>query len=262
MPPRAKCLKKRLRAHPAHDLRLDSYMTISAVALFGSRARGDGDESSDVDLLLVTTEEQPRHVTMGSISLSLYPLAKLLDQASKGDLFIGHLALEAKPIHDPEGELEQLRAKFRLRTSYAVEIGHASDLGWLLARFGDALPNAQLVNRRIAWCVRTILIARSAEQRRPIFSTAKLVEFAAEPKLEKLIKLKSTEFPPSDEILAQTKAFLEKWGGDDPASSATTPEGYRAGFLQTENPVGVSTLDGLHDSVAYGQATLLGALGK
>jgi len=231
-------------------------MTISAVALFGSRARGDGDETSDVDLLLFTNEDEPRHVTMGNISLSLYPLAHLLGLASNGDLFACHLALEAKPIHDPDGQLAQLRANFQLRGSYSAEVGQASDLGWLLARFGQSLPNASLVNRRIAWCIRTILIGRSAERRQPIFATAALVEFASTPAVEELIKLKSSQRSPTNEILAQLESFLESWGNPDPALSTTIPAGYRQRFAQTRNSVGLGTLDGLYESIDYGQAAL------
>ena len=56
-----------------------------------------------------------------------------------------------------------------------AEIAHATDLGWYLAKFGDEL-NSDLQVKRSLWCIRTILIARSAERRDPIFAPQLLAE--------------------------------------------------------------------------------------
>lgn len=219
-------------------------MTISAVALFGSRARGDGEESSDVDLLLVTSEDTPRHVAMGNLSLSLYPQADLFNRARKGDLFVCHLALEAKVIHDPEGLLPALKDTLKLRSSYNTEIAAASDLGWLLARFARALPDFELVNRRIAWCVRTILIARSAEAGKPVFSAAHLASFAGAFGIGELINQKNSHSPPSLATTDQLRSFLRGWGQADPAPSASEPSDYWPAFRHSDNQVALATLKG------------------
>ena len=214
-----RCRKRRWRArsarehltHPAGPT-----MTISAVLLFGSRARGDYDAGSDVDLLFVTGEPQPRHHAVGNLSLSLYPIDKLLSQAADGDLFVFHLVSEAKPIYDPAGEFTRLKMAFQFRDSYDRDVARASDLGWLLSRFGDALPNAGLVNRRITWCVRSILIGRAAEQRRAIFSPAALAAFSQEIAINGLIRQKSVGRPPEADTLRCLRHFLERWGKPDP----------------------------------------------
>lgn len=226
-------------------------MTISAVALFGSRARGDHEAGSDVDLLFVTAESRPRHRTVSNLSLSLYPLSGLLDRAADGDLFICHLVHEAKPIYDPVGELSRLRAAFRFRDSYTREVGHASDLGWLLGRFGGSLPNSGLANRRIAWCVRTILIARSAEHRRPVFSAKELAAFSADPSVARLIRQKTAEGPPSQATLSDLRGFLERWGEPDPAPAADEAADYSDLFQEAGNDVAQRTLDGLLASLEY-----------
>jgi predicted nucleotidyltransferase len=251
----ARCRKRRWRDWPAHERRserLRSSMTISAVALFGSRARGDHGEGSDVDLLFITAEQHPRHRMVSNLSLSLYPITTLLERAADGDLFICHLAYEAKPIYDPAGEFARVRAAFQFRDSYDREVRHASDLGWLLGRFADTLPNSSLANRRIAWCVRTILIARSAERRRPVFSPSELAKFSADSTVANLILQKSSNAAPSKAVLELLRRFLQKWGAADPAPNARMADEYADLFRDAGNDVGGRTLDGLLGGLAYG----------
>ena len=144
-------------------------MPIAAVFLFGSLARADQTRGSDTDLLLVSDEAETRHVSAGHLSMFFYPWPQLLTEAQQGDLFVCHIVREAKALFDPEHRLVQLRNNFVLRTSYEREIAQATDLGWFLVRYGDEL-NSVLLVKRIIWCVRTILIARSAEAQAPVFS--------------------------------------------------------------------------------------------
>lgn len=76
---------------------------------------------------------------------------------------------------DPDDYLAQLQRSFRFRPSYQEEIERASDLGWYLVLFGDDL-NSALLAKRVLWCVRTVLIARSAEQRAPVFAPQELAK--------------------------------------------------------------------------------------
>ncbi|MFI4973076.1 MAG: nucleotidyltransferase domain-containing protein [Caulobacterales bacterium] len=227
-------------------------MTVSTVALFGSRARGDQEDGSDIDLLLVTQEDRPRHVTMGNLSLSFYPLEDLLAGARQGDLFVCHLCQEAKPIYDPAHELGRLRSALRLRASYSDVVKKASDLAWYLARYGGQLPHAHLVNRRIAWCVRTILISRAAELRRPVFSAGQLAAFADDPGVERLIRRKMESDPPSSRIRGRLRALLVKWGTSDPVGRTACMDAYRTVFESTESAVALQTLKGLADTSDYG----------
>jgi predicted nucleotidyltransferase len=52
---------------PDLDRTLASTMAISAIFLFGSRAREDHERGSDTDLLLVASEDAPRHSTIGNL---------------------------------------------------------------------------------------------------------------------------------------------------------------------------------------------------
>jgi hypothetical protein len=162
-------------------------MPIAATLLFGSLARADHSEGSDTDLLMIGIGEEKRHVSIGHLSLFLYPWSRLEEDARAGDLFVCHLAREAKPLIDPDGYLAKLQQAFQFRATYAAEIARASDLGWFLISFGAEL-NPQLLTKRALWCVRTILIARSAERRDPVFAPHRLEELTSSVSARELLR--------------------------------------------------------------------------
>lgn len=151
---------------------------IAAILLFGSRARRDEKRGSDTDLLLVVPDGEPRHLSWDNFSMFLYAWPKLLKDAAEGDLFVCHIVREAKAVFDPTDKLDELRTNFRLRPKYDNLIQHAGDLAWFLDRFGGGL-NSGVVARRMMWCVRTLLIARSAEMGRPTFAPNALAAFSS-----------------------------------------------------------------------------------
>ncbi|NTA13802.1 nucleotidyltransferase domain-containing protein [Agrobacterium tumefaciens] len=216
-------------------------MTISAMFLFGSHARGDEDIYSDTDLLLISQDDRPQHVQKGHLSTSIYPLEDLLKRARDGDLFVCHIAREAKAIYDPSDQLNLLRDHFVLRASYQQEIGHASDLGWFIVDFGQDSRLQSLLNRRIAWCVRTILIAKSAELKRPVFSAVELAAFAESGDVFKLIKNKETDRA-DPEALAMLGNFLLAFGAARFQPDASSYGGYVKRFSDTSNSVALSLI--------------------
>lgn len=81
-----------------------------AVWLYGSVARGDADELSDVDVLVVgdsaslTEEERASLPSNGPLSLSHYTWGEFEAMALYGSLFLHHLRSEGKPLsHVGEG---------------------------------------------------------------------------------------------------------------------------------------------------------------
>ncbi|WP_105385215.1 anti-phage Hailong system nucleotidyltransferase HalB [Neorhizobium alkalisoli] len=216
-------------------------MTISAMFLFGSHARGDEDIYSDTDLLLISQDDRPQHVQKGHLSTSIYPLEDLLKRARDGDLFVCHIAREAKAIYDPSDQLELLRQHFALRASYEREILLASDLGWFIIDFGYKSHLQSLLNRRIAWCVRTILIAKSAELKRPVFSAAELAAVAESSDVLKLIKNKETDRA-DPEAMAMLGKFLAAFGTRRFQRGAISYGTYVRRFSDTSNNVALSLI--------------------
>lgn len=78
---------------------------IRGLLVYGSRARGDAVESSDLDLLALA-EERTRTQNSGNVSLSFYTEEQLA--SGVGSLFGAHLKRDAKIIHDPEGRLAKM----------------------------------------------------------------------------------------------------------------------------------------------------------
>lgn len=212
---------------------------VSAVLLFGSRARGDNSRGSDTDLLLISPPGTPQHKSIGALSMFFYPWEKLISDACDGDLFVCHIVHEAKPVFDPLGQLDHLRSRFRLRTSYAREIAHARDLGWFLDRYAGAL-NANVVVRRMVWCVRTSLIAQLAERGTPAFAPAALATVA--PSAADLLANRHKRR--LDVTMRQRfRKYLVQESGLPALPGEATIEDYRALFAQTGNEVGLQTIE-------------------
>lgn len=218
---------------------------ISATLLFGSRARGDYDErASDTDLLMVLPSGKLRHRSICHLSIFFYPWSKLLADARDGDLFVCHIAREAKPIIDPDGYLDRLRASFKLRTSYRNDINLASDLGWFIDRHADMLTTA-VVAKRIVWCVRTILIARTAEYGAPVFAPAAL---AASTSSSAGAELLLTRHQRSADVQMRRffHQFLVDEGYKPPLPTEASPTDYMEHFKRTKNSVAIRTLKETH----------------
>ncbi len=101
------------------------------LVLFGSCARGDNTELSDIDILQVAeTPAGPYHT--GPLSVSRYTLPQLLRLARRGSLFAWHLASEAQAL-DNGGHvaLAELQAAFIRPSSFGplrAELSNASRL--------------------------------------------------------------------------------------------------------------------------------------
>jgi len=215
-------------------------MPIAAVLLFGSLARADPSEGSDTDLLMINTDDQTSHVTTGHLSMFLYPWHRLKLDAQDGDLFVCHLVREAKAIFDPAGYLPKLQEAFHFRSDYQREVTRATDFGWFLARFGGEL-NSALQAKRTLWCIRTILIARSAELRDPIFAPHLLAERTKSGVARELLTRRHDRW--DDAILRHNlRLFLEEETKPDTFYELANRTSFVERFKQTTNEVALQTL--------------------
>jgi len=83
----------------------------TALFLYGSHARGDAEETSDVDVLQV----MPTHTApyaVGRVNVACYTLEQLLRIARSGGLFARHLVEEALPLADPQDILGALKSAY------------------------------------------------------------------------------------------------------------------------------------------------------
>lgn len=217
-------------------------MSINSLLLYGSHARSDNTESSDIDLFAISDEPNYQMIVQGKTNIACYPEMLAYERSQNGDLFILHICSEAKPIYDPENKLETLREKFKYKDNYKTEKTQASDLGWFLVDNWRQIKNYALINKRIAWCVRTILIASSAEQRTPIFSSAELSLFSKKNYTKILIDSKNSQAR-NPEIVDHLSNFLSEIGSKRPSNITSKKiEEYANYFLKTKNIMGTKTI--------------------
>jgi predicted nucleotidyltransferase len=215
-------------------------MSVIGLALYGSCARRDDDEKSDVDILAITQDDQVATKTFNKTNLSYYPMDKILKLASKGDLFVLHINQEAKVLYDQCEIFEKINNIFEYKEHYQDEINRASELGWFLISIGSPNVNALILNRRVAWCVRTILIAKSAEARNPVFSAKSLRSFASSESVYYLIKNKDNHKFDKN-VISIFSEFLMTFG--HVACSKMTPNQWVHHFAATENKVAEKTVE-------------------
>ncbi len=221
-------------------------MAIAATLLFGSLARTDHAAGSDTDLLMINLEDETRHVSVGHLSLFIYPWRQLEEDARSGDLFTCHLVEEAKPLVDPDDYLPRLQHAFQFRPSYQDDIERASDLGWYLVRFGDEL-NSALLAKRALWCIRTVLIARSVERRAPVFAPRQLAQQTSSKSAREL--LNARHHPHDNDSLRKTlRAFLETETASASSFANADESVFLSRFTATSNKVALQTLKQETDS--------------
>jgi len=219
-------------------------MAILSLSIYGSRSRGDHSESSDIDLFAITNEEHYKMVVNGVTNIACYPKDLAVQRANEGDLFMLHLCEEAKELYHSDFSLSQLKDEFNYKSSYSHEITCASDLAWYLIDFNKDARNLFLINKRIAWCVRTILIAKSAEGRKPVFSTKGLVAFSGVKEVYDLVSIKdSHEFNLKSAALLES--FLKLMGLKRPTMIIKNTKSYQDLFLMTNNIMGIKTLEAI-----------------
>lgn len=230
-------------------------MSILALALYGSRARGDHNPDSDVDLFAITDDSSYKMIVENSVNMACYPRDLATSRAQGGDLFILHIIQEGKALFDSSGEIERLHAEFSFKKSYETDIKLASDLAWFFLDLNSLFRNYTLINKRIAWCVRTILIAMSAEVRRPVFSSNKLREFSNSKEAYLLIERKDSSQRGTAASIGYLSNFLAKFGRQRPIPSPTpTLQEYRTYFSGSKNSMGIKTvaaIDGISLSHGY-----------
>lgn len=227
-------------------------MSILAAALYGSRARGDQSENSDTDILLITDDGQIQHKSASNLSLSFYPLSDLRNRAQEGDLFLYHVLSEGNVLYDPLSLFAELKDGFQFKSSYDSEIDSANEIAWFITKCSDELLSSPLLPKRIAWCVRTILISLSANRGSPVFSLERLDQFHEGHNVLSLIRAKDAQSI-SQNLIADFETFLKSLKLTDPNPLALHFEDYKQAFKLSKNRLGLSLLRHLEDATSWSE---------
>ena len=224
-------------------------MSIVALIMYGSVARGDDVDVSDLDLLAVVTGKIARKFDRKKTNIIFNSESNLIYSAQSGELFAFHILSEGKFVYDSEQFESRFRANFKKKTSYTDEIVQASALGWLLYQRSNSDNHARLLNRRAAWCLRTILIAKSVELGFPRFSVGSISELFPLPEVHRILTFKdSNQFNLS--FRSDLRASLIKYGDTDTIflKDADISEQMRF-FRKTSNKLALRTLFDLEISI-------------
>ncbi|PBP98619.1 MULTISPECIES: nucleotidyltransferase domain-containing protein [Pseudomonas] len=184
-------------------------MAITSMALYGSRARNDHNSDSDTDLFAITDDERYQMVFHGMTNIACYPRELALSRAAGGDLFFLHIVREAVVMYDHDSSFGEMQSAFKLKDSYRDDILKAAELGAALLQNIENFKNYFFINKRLAWCLRTILIALSAQQNNPVFSAKELSTMFADKEIEQLLSTKREHgYIPSSYKKLKKKLFI------------------------------------------------------
>jgi len=151
-------------------------LPFNALFLYGSQARGDADEASDVDVLQVT----PTHTApyaVGRVNVTCYTFEQLLRLARSGGLFARHLVEEALPLADPQGLLGALKSNYVGHLAYdgvRKEVcGCAPLLDVAESQFAE---NAEGLSSVVVYLIRTYLYATAFDRGSRSFAMGSVLE--------------------------------------------------------------------------------------
>jgi Polymerase beta, Nucleotidyltransferase len=230
-------------------------MSITALVLYGSIARGDNEKDSDIDMFAISTEQSYRMIVKNKINIAKYPYGLAQERAMRGDLFILHIITEGKIIYDSEGNFSTITSHFQYKDSYKNEIISATEIGLALFSLSSTIDNYYFLNKTMAWCVRTILIAKSADNRNPLFSARDLAEFSNAKSVYELIKNKDSNI--LDKSLSHKfLTFIHDFGDKETIKtyvSKSTLDDYKAVFQLHGNKYGLKLLKSIRASSGIGR---------
>lgn len=142
---------------------------LECLAVIGSHARGDDDIYSDIDLLGVVKDINHEMVNVKKVNLAIYSEHYLRQMMRGGDLFALHIVKEGVPLVN-NSLFQDLCDNFKYKGSYKRNIQTAYLMGEMILSKQNDIINWEIVNKRIAWCVRTYILSIMAENRTPMFS--------------------------------------------------------------------------------------------
>lgn len=150
------------------------------VLLYGSRARGDWIESSDLDLIALV--KRPRGSTKtANINLSCYTKTQL--RSASGTIFGFHLSRDGVIVVDTENTLKTILAGFADPDSAELRRRICQLSALLITNTDDQKHYLTGLCRLARYLLRTAVYLAAITEKRPCFSIRELAERYADPSL-------------------------------------------------------------------------------
>jgi hypothetical protein len=150
-------------------------LTAQAEAIFGSSSRGDADDLSDRDILLVdsdidTLNQRRAQLEMEGWSVATYTWKKLDRLSEQRALFVQHLKLESRILCDSDERLAKTLSAFEPKLSYAEEITLNSNLATVIQQYPSTLKGALWTADVLYVCLRNFGVLKLAQLGKFVFS--------------------------------------------------------------------------------------------
>lgn len=151
-----------------------------ALFLYGSHARGDADETSDVDVLQVTPVHTAPYA-VGRFNITCYTFDQLLRLARRGSLFARHLVEEALPLADPQNLLGSLKSSYLAPQTYRGVRNEVCGCSPLLdVKEFEFDENPEGFSSLVSYLVRTYLYAAAFERGARSFAMGHVLELLSQ----------------------------------------------------------------------------------
>jgi len=167
----------------------------TAVMVFGSFARGDASQDSDIDVLALA-HRRSRPARTGRVNVSVYDENTLVAMAEHGALFVLHLRNEGQILRDHEGKLRHCLDSYRAPSSYETLRATLRGVANLLdASESEYSQRWGAYNELAVFLLRSLLYAHFAEEGHPVFSLRVIKKRMPRQNLDVALSLKAGRTP-------------------------------------------------------------------
>lgn len=168
--------------------RIENDNDIEDVYLFGSFARGEADEYSDMDILVVIQDcgmteyaEKKRYLSnewnIPDDWLSLYEVGKVKEMAKKGSYFLWHVKLEGKCLFSKNGFLEKQLSELKQYQSVLEDLDEYEEICRdIAAELDDVYLDVSYELSVLASIIRNTAIAIDYMSGKPVFGRNSAVQ--------------------------------------------------------------------------------------
>lgn len=165
---------------------------IEGLLIYGSRARGDHQAESDLDVLALASESGPT-LSSADVSVAIYTRRQL--STGIGTLFGAHLKRDSKIVWDPSGEFEAIVASMGEVDSSRL-LARARAMSVLFTTPERDLPKyLPGISRQARYLLRSCLYAQSIAAGKPCFSVRELATRYQDPDLARLLASRQDDSP-------------------------------------------------------------------
>lgn len=208
------------------ELRTNAAGEFRSLLLYGSWARGDADEFSDLDVLAVDhTGAIPRRG--GDVSLSSYSTGELAE--ATGTLFGHHLSRDGVILYDPDGVLATVLSEIEPPAPGTVHTRIRSLSSVLDVTEVDRTTYLNGLTQVARYLLRSALYAEALDAGSPCYSVREIAARCADPELETILSSHENKRPPASlDVLDDLTSRLRQAVGD----LAANPFGSLHGLIE------------------------------